>query len=272
MTNPHTEYEQLVAEIHQGMLEFDGFETLRVEHDVTITGKSGATHQIDVFWEFKAAGITYRTCVECKNYKSAVKKLHVASFAEVLRDIGNANGIVATTNSFQKGAKLLAKENNIRLVLVNHLVTSIYLSIVPIMSDFVNPKFNFNNASVKSALKQKGLTKFEMSFTYLGDHYLLDSNGNPKIRLNELMNTNTLKPGHNTIDCPGLFLDVEGLGVVQLESIEIEMVHKEAQPMESIIESPNSARAVLEDIVDNNIHYLHDDGRVNKNVNNFENA
>ncbi len=269
MTNPNIEYEKLVAEILQGMLEFDGLENLRVEHDVTITGKSGASHQIDVFWEFKAAGTIYRTCVECKRYKSSVKKSHVASFAEVLRDIGNANGIIATTNSFQKSAKLLAKENNIRLVLVNHLIKTIHLSVIPIMSNFVNPKFNFNNASVKRALKSKGLTKFEMNFKYLGDHYLQDSKGNDKVRLNELMNTDTLKPGHNIIDCPDLFLDVDGLGAVQLETIEIDMLQREAQPMESVIESPNSAKAVIEDIVDSNIHYLHDDGEVNTDYNNL---
>ena len=272
MSNPNTEYEKLVAEILQGMLEFDGFENLRVEHDVTITGKSGATHQVDAFWEFKAAGTTYRTCVECKNYKSAVKKSHVASFAEVLRDIGNANGIIATTNSFQKGAKLLAKENNIRLVLVNHLIKSIYLSIIPIMSDFANPKFNFKNTSIKNVLKNNGLTNFEKNFTYLGNHYLLDSEGNDKIRLNELMNTNTLKVGHNIIDCTSLFLDIEGLGPVQLETIEIEMISRKAQPIENIIESPNSARAVIEDIVGSNIHYLHDDGEVNTDINNLLNV
>lgn len=268
MSNPNTEYEKLVANILQGMLEFDGFENLKVEHDVKITGKSGATHQIDVFWEFKAAGTTYRTCVECKNYKSAVKKSHVASFAEVLRDIGNANGIIATTNSFQKGAKLLASENNIRLVLVNNLIQSIHLSIIPILSDFINPKFNFNDSSVKNALKNKGLNKFEMNFSYSGEHYLQDSNGNNKVKLNELMNTNTLQTGHNIIDCSNLFLHIEGLGLIQLETIEIDMIHKEALPMESIIESPNSAKAVIEDIVENNIHYLHDDGIVNTNINN----
>lgn len=59
LLNKNTEYEQLVAQIHQGMLGYDGFENLRVEHDVTLVGKRGATHQIKVYWEFKAAGTTY---------------------------------------------------------------------------------------------------------------------------------------------------------------------------------------------------------------------
>lgn len=268
MTNRNTEYERLVAEIHQGMLDFDGFENLRVEHDVTITGKSGATHQIDVYWEFKAAGTTYKTCVECKNYKSAVKKSHVASFAEILRDIGNANGIIATTSSFQKGAILLAKENNIRLVLVNHLIKSIHYTIQPIVSDFENTKFNFNRDSAKDALIRNGLDKYEMKFTYLGHHPLLDEYGEVAVRLNELINTSNLVEGHNTLDCSKYYLDVEGLGPVQLDSIEVNMIHREVLPIKGFVESPNSAKAVIEDIVDKNVHYLHDDGTVNDVLNN----
>lgn len=250
------------------MLNFDGFENLRVEHDVTITGKSGATHQIDVYWEFKAAGTTYRTCIECKNYKSAVKKTHVAAFAEILRDIGNANGIIATTSSFQKGAILLAKENNIRLVLVNHLIKSIHYTIQPIMSDFENTKFNFNRESSKEALVRNGLEKFEMNFTYPGHHPLLDESGEIAVRLNELINTSNLVEGHNVLDCSNYYLDVEGLGPVRLVSIEVDMIRREVMPIKGLVESPNSARAAIEDIVDQNIHYLHDDGTVNEAPNN----
>lgn len=272
VTDHNSEYEKLVAEILQGMLEFDGFENHRVEHDVTITGKSGATHQIDVYWEFKAAGITYRTCVECKNYRSAVKKSHVASFAEVLRDIGNANGIIATTSSFQKGAKLLAKENNIRLVLVNHLIKSVHYKIQPIMSDFINTRFNFNSASAKKALKRNELSRFELNFTYLGDHYLVDADGNEQVRLNELINTSTLTEGHNVVDCSHLYLDVDGLGLVQLDSIEVDMVLRKVLPIEGCVESPNSAKAVIEGIVDNNIHYLHDGGKVDMSIDRTESS
>lgn len=70
MADPNVEYEKLVAEIHQAMLSHDGFENLRVEHNVVIIGRSGAKHQIDVFWEFKPAGMTYRTYVGSKNYQS----------------------------------------------------------------------------------------------------------------------------------------------------------------------------------------------------------
>jgi hypothetical protein len=266
-----TEYEKLVAEIYQGMLEFDGFETLRVEHNVKIKGKSGATHQIDVFWEFKAAGTTYRTCVECKNYKSSVKKLHVAAFAAVLKDIGNSNGIIATTSSFQKGAKLLAEENNIRLVLVNYLIKSIHLYSTSTLTDFKNLKFFFDEILIKKYMREKGLETYQMNRVMGGDEYLLDAEGNNKLTLDSLMRSklDDFDVGINTLDCSGLYLDFEDIGLVEVLSIELEMTKVQLPTTEDVIESPNSARAIIEDIVNNNIHYLHDDGKVNNDINNI---
>ncbi|MCG9620682.1 MULTISPECIES: restriction endonuclease [Vibrio diabolicus subgroup] len=266
--NQNTEYELLVAQIHQGMLQFDGVENIAVKHDVTITGKSGATHQIDVYWEFKLAGVTYRTCIECKNYRSAIKKSQVASFAETLRDIGNANGIIATTSSYQKGAKLLAQANNIRLVLVNNLLTSIHYKILPMQTHFDNVDFNFNRESGKAALERNNIDKFEVAYTYSGEHPLLDSEGNPIGTINSIINSFSLHEGHNVVDCSHLHLDVEGLDLVQLDSISVDVSYSQRTPIEGVVESPHSAKAVIEDIVDNNCHYLHRDGSVTDNINN----
>ncbi|WP_161632475.1 restriction endonuclease, partial [Tolumonas lignilytica] len=200
MTNVNTEYEKLVATIHQGMLNYDGFDNLRVEHNITLIGKSGAKHQIDVFWEFKAAGTTYRTCVECKNYSSSVKKLHVAAFASVLNDIGNANGIIATTSSFQKGALLLAKENNIRLVTVNHLLQSIHLTMNPTQSNIDNLQFQFSRDSIVSALKRNNITELNFNYMINGNDFLLDENNNPVIKIADLIRSHVKNEGENIIE------------------------------------------------------------------------
>ena len=268
MANSNTEYERLVARILQGMLKYDGFETLRVEHDITLIGKSGATHQIDVFWEFKAAGTIYRTCVECKNYSSAVKKLHVAAFAATLADIGNANGIIATTGSFQKGAKLLAEQNNIRLVLVNNLIKTIHMTMHPKVTDYSNLSLNFDQDSIRDALTRNGLEQFSLEWSTTGEHPLLDAGGTPVATFNTVLNKHPKKEGRNRVEDIGLYLDVEGLGLVLLESIDFDVRYMDLPPMESIIESPNSAVAVIEEIVGDNKHYLHDDGSVSQEINN----
>ncbi|WP_196799880.1 restriction endonuclease [Mariprofundus ferrooxydans] len=268
MNNRDTEYELLVARILQGMLKYDGFENLHVEHDVVLTGKSGATHQIDVFWEFKAAGTIYRTCVECKNYASAVKKLHVAAFSATLADIGNANGIIATTHSFQKGAKLLAQQNNIRLVLINNLIKTIHIVMHPQQTNFTNLSIIFNQESVREALGRRNLEHFSIELRSTGEHPLLGKNGEVIETFNSILNKHSNKQGRNRIDDVNLFLDVDELGPVLIDSIEFDVTHIKLPPMESVITSPNSANAVIEDIVDENRHYIHDDGSVNQVINN----
>lgn len=257
-----TEYELLVAKIHQGMLNYDGFENLRVEHNVTLTGKSGAKHQIDVFWEFVAAGITYRTCVECKNYRYPVKKFHVAAFAGVLADIGNANGIIATKSHFQKGAKDLAAENNIRLVLVNNLLKSIEMTSLPRLTRFEDVKVNLNEEYVKNILKTKGLTKYSLNWSCDGNQPLLDQIGQEVETINSLFKKFTKKKGLNKIEDVNLYLDVEDLGNVLVDSFEFIVKYIDLPPMKSQIDLGGPEVAVIEDIVNNNKFYLNKDGTV----------
>ncbi len=262
LTNVNTEYEKLVATIHQGMLNYDGFDNLRVEHNITLIGKSGAKHQIDVFWEFKAAGTTYRTCVECKNYSSSVKKLHVAAFASVLNDIGNANGIIATTSSFQKGALLLAKENNIRLVTVNHLLQSIHLTMNPTQSNIDNLQFQFSRDSIVSALKRNNITELNFNYMINGNDFLLDENNNPVIKIADLIRSHVKNEGENIIENVNLFFNFETVGLLKISSLSFRLTKVQLPTIESTISLPTTAKAVIEDIVENNIYYLHDDGSV----------
>lgn len=124
-----TEYELLVREFHQSLLKAEGVEHIDVRHNVKIVGKSGASHQIDVYWKFSYAGVVYQTCIECRHYNSRVKKSHIAAFAEILRDIGPSTGIFATTIGYQSGAIALANHNNIRLLTINHLTNRLILTI-----------------------------------------------------------------------------------------------------------------------------------------------
>ena len=68
--NTGTPFEKLTQEIYQAFCDFDtsekGFKKLQVLHNVKIKGKSGTTHQIDVFWKFSLAGVDYCTLVEAK--------------------------------------------------------------------------------------------------------------------------------------------------------------------------------------------------------------
>ncbi|WP_122425836.1 restriction endonuclease [Pseudomonas viridiflava] len=114
-----TQYEMLIQELHQRLIDDEGFSGIQVKHNVTLKGKSGANHQIDVCWELIIAGAKQLFCVECKYWKNRVKKEHVASFQTKLQDLGGAKGIFVTTEGYQEGAKLLAAEYGITLISTN---------------------------------------------------------------------------------------------------------------------------------------------------------
>lgn len=112
-----TEYELFVKSIYESFLQQDGL-TTNVELHKKITGKSGAEHEIDVFWQFEIAGKTYRTAIECKHFNSRIDKGRVQEFVAKLADIGDISGIMATKVGFQSGAEKFGIYNNIEMVLV----------------------------------------------------------------------------------------------------------------------------------------------------------
>ena len=59
-----TGFELFVKAIYEEILDLEGYGTVTVEHDVKIFGKSGQAHQIDVYWEYKLAGVTHKVAVE----------------------------------------------------------------------------------------------------------------------------------------------------------------------------------------------------------------
>jgi len=56
--NTGTDYEKLIRDIYDQILHLDGVKNVEVQHNVNLPGKSGAVHQIDVYWKFQRAGIT----------------------------------------------------------------------------------------------------------------------------------------------------------------------------------------------------------------------
>lgn len=64
--NKGTEYEKLIQEIYQDLLKKDEL-TTEVQHNVKIQGKA-TKHQIDIYWEYKIAGVHHKVAIECKNY------------------------------------------------------------------------------------------------------------------------------------------------------------------------------------------------------------
>lgn len=93
-----------------------------VEHNVTETGKSGATRQIDVKLTQKSALHTYVTIIECKFWKKAVERSTVDILAASIEDLNASKGVIFTTKGYQQGAETYAKSKNIDIFVVRDLL------------------------------------------------------------------------------------------------------------------------------------------------------
>lgn len=112
------QYELLTKQIYEQILTREGQRTITVQHNIPMMGRSGVDHQIDVFWEFKVAGVTHRVAIECKNYASSLTLEKTRNFFGVLHDIGNCSGIMVTRTGYQSGAAAFAKYYGIALKLL----------------------------------------------------------------------------------------------------------------------------------------------------------
>ncbi|EHH1174012.1 TPA: restriction endonuclease [Vibrio parahaemolyticus] len=113
--NSGKQFELLVKAIYEEILSQDSVESIEVKHDVSLVGKSGQEHQIDVYWSFKIGGETMQVAIECKDYKSAVSVGRIRDFWAALDDIGNIKGIFVTTKGYQSGAVTFANHHKIAL-------------------------------------------------------------------------------------------------------------------------------------------------------------
>jgi hypothetical protein len=102
------ELERIVADY----LERQGYV---VTLNATLTGRSGATHEIDVLAEKADAVTTFRMAVECKARNQPIEKDVVYKLAGVMADVGIAKGVIASLAGARVGAEIVAKQHAIDL-------------------------------------------------------------------------------------------------------------------------------------------------------------
>jgi len=90
-------------------------ENLIIEHDKIIKTFDG-NYQIDGYIEFSLMGVTYKTLVECKHYKTAINREKVQILHSKISSIGAHKGILISTSNFQSGAIGYAKQHGIALI------------------------------------------------------------------------------------------------------------------------------------------------------------
>jgi len=259
-----TEYELLARDLHQSLLNTSLVRSISVAHNAKILGKSGAVHQIDVYWEFELAGVKYRTCVECKHHNRKISKSAVAAFVAILNDIGNATGVFVTTLGYQPGARAMAEVGNIRLLVVNHVLKS-----VSIQSHFLIPEteitnLKYDNDQVKDLLQRQGLQSYTIQRRIGPQTQLHNESGVPTETMREYLDRSINSDGEGSL-FPKQAYDKLDIGLAKIERIDYRRrTNRIGMGQEITINA--TARAILEDVVANTVQYLHDDGSVRNEV------
>lgn len=88
-----------------------GFEA---KNNVKVRGVR-ATHEVDVLAVTEFGGLKFQVVVECKYWKTKVKKAQVTTLFSIVSDIGAEKGVIISKTGFQKGAKEFANKCNIEL-------------------------------------------------------------------------------------------------------------------------------------------------------------
>lgn len=104
--------EDYVADVFESLLNLRN-EGIVVSRNSIVRGKTGADHEIDVYYEFRKAGVTHKVAIECKNRGRPIEKKEIHDFWYKIHDIGNIKGIVVSQSGLQSGAQLVAGYENI---------------------------------------------------------------------------------------------------------------------------------------------------------------
>jgi hypothetical protein len=168
MTNTGKEYEALVEQVLARLLAQDKV-CANIERDVTLQGRS-TSHQIDVTFVFSAGPISYRTVVQCKDWKSRVKKEQVLAFQRILEDIpGQPRGIIVARSGFQAGARQVAEHHGIKVYELRKpcdedwtgLVRACVTEVVVRLPHFDNACLVWDENAIKQEMLARGLTNLE---------------------------------------------------------------------------------------------------------------
>jgi hypothetical protein len=250
-------YEKFVADVYQCLVSQDAITNVSVQHNATLIGRSGASHQIDVYWEFVLAGARYVTCIECKAYSSTVKKAQVAAFSAILEDIGNANGIFVTTMGYQKGAKQLASHRHIRLVTLNPVINRVVTQMKVQIPEYQNVRFTPDIQGAKPLLAAACLASLDVDVQGTGDSLkLVDADGNHRVSLVEFLRCYPIVEGEHTVAAQGYYLPSK-IGPLPLSEVIYDLVmHTHEQTIS--VEAPEVIKGILQDVLGNTTQYVKD--------------
>ncbi|WP_052487630.1 restriction endonuclease [Gordoniibacillus kamchatkensis] len=104
-------FERLVADLHNTG-------NVLVQHNVTLIGRSGAPRQIDVLITHTEGLYTQQIIVECKYWKSKIKRTHIDAMITQMQDLNASKAVFFTLKGYQSGAETVASQFGIDIFIV----------------------------------------------------------------------------------------------------------------------------------------------------------
>jgi hypothetical protein len=116
MTHRGEAHLTIVTKLLDEIRRQDSVQTVVIESNKILPGKRGATHQIDVCWEFLAGANTYKCAIETKHWDKPVSRRELSKFRAVLEDLGGQHkGVFVASSGYQKGARNYAERYGINI-------------------------------------------------------------------------------------------------------------------------------------------------------------
>ena len=116
------DFEGYVKFVYSTLLNLED-EGVVVSSNAMLVGRSGAKHEIDVFYQFERTGTLHKVAIECKFTARPVEKSQITDFHSKLNDIGNIQGFFVSKSGYQQGAKDYGKHYGIDLLGIDDLPT-----------------------------------------------------------------------------------------------------------------------------------------------------
>lgn len=92
---------------------FCKFDSINIDYDVLLRG-----YQIDICCTHHVHEMEFKTIIECKRYKTPIKRDTVLALHSKVQELGAHKGMLISSSRFQSGAIEFAKEHGIALVQV----------------------------------------------------------------------------------------------------------------------------------------------------------
>jgi hypothetical protein len=269
------EYELLTKKIYQLLLNKQGYNTVEVQHNITLKGKSNVEHQIDVYWQLEVAGVIHKVAVECKNYSSSITLEKVRNFHAVLQDIGNTYGIMVTKTGFQKGVIDYAKHHGIDLKLLRNpieedwdgRVKKIQVNLNIVLPKIKDRRFNFDEEWINANIEKDKL-KDGCSISGMADEiWIFEKNGERYKNLHEIeqsvpQNWKTEFDLEHTVEFDDKYIETVPLGKIKIKGISFKYDVLTSEGEKVIIDAQEIVDKVLKDVLTNDIKFIRRSGTI----------